>query len=463
MRPLSLVLAIALAPLPACAPDVACQFEAVYQTEQGGILSVDRCSGALMLGDGQRPDRFLSAATGIIASLAWADDDIETEMRQGRYLFEGSFGRWVSASEGSFEGAGVWIADDGEVAARWSAGPRGSIRLVVQGPADADRVSAAFGCRPGERLYGLGARPDGTDHTGKTVLLYSAEQGIGQDDYDLDEFDILRGRLGDSYYPVPWVVGSGGWGVGVMGDEAVEVDLCSPGLSELRFSTWSNRLELLLFPSGSARQAVADWTIATGPPAPTPAWTWGPWIGVQRGTDELLAAADRLRVLGIPATALWAQDWIGGRANPLGGGYDLYYHWEWDPVQYPDLPAAIDSLHDDGYAFLGYFNPFLTEPFDELAIALERGWVPRRESGEPYTFSIVDRFGSVVDLANPEAVDWTFQYLLDAAQMGQDGWMCDFGEWMPFEAQLAGGLTGAQFHNRYPVAWRVVNRAALDA
>jgi hypothetical protein len=43
-------------------------------------------------------------------------------------------------------------------------------------------------------------------------------------------------------------------------------------------------------------------------------------------------------------------------------GFRLSYAWEWDPARYPDLPADIERLHDRGFAFLAYFNPFVPEP-----------------------------------------------------------------------------------------------------
>jgi alpha-glucosidase (family GH31 glycosyl hydrolase) len=67
-----------------------------------------------------------------------------------------------------------------------------------------------------------------------------------------------------------------------------------------------------------------------------------------------------------------------------------------------------------------------------------------------------------VDLTNPAARDWLLDYQLAAArELGIDGWMADFAEWLPVDAQLASGQTGWEFHNRYPLAWQKANRRAL--
>ncbi len=430
----------------------------------GGLLGVDACTSTVSLGDASDPVRWLAPLEGRSA-LAWAVDDVAVSMQQGRYLYDGLFGAWNLAGDGDFADGG-WAADDGSMSLSYSVDVRGAARLSVRGPEDADRVSISFACREGERWYGLGARPDGTDHTGKKSLLVTAEQGIGQVDYPLDEIELIRGRTGDSYFPVPWVVSTSGVGIAIDGTPIASIDLCEPGFLEdsprqLRFEAWGNSMELLLFPEQSPRDAVAAWTLFEGPPAPAPDWAYGPWIGLQRGTEEIHRTAELLRRLRIPTTALWAQDWIGGRENTFGG-YDLPYHWEWDQELYPELPAAIDAIHEQGFAFLSYFNPFITEPHRELEEAIDRGYLPLTPEGEPYTFAIVDRFGSVVDLHDPEARAWAKEFMVAAAEMGHDGWMCDFAEWMPFDAQIGEGLRGQDIHNAYPVLWHELNMEALD-
>ncbi|MEE2829268.1 MAG: TIM-barrel domain-containing protein [Myxococcota bacterium] len=461
---LALLAAASLPLLAACPPtEVPCGLLPVLEDPgSGSELLFDRCTGRLSLEKLDGGESPLPPAPEDSPAIAWTTDELTVSMTQGRYVFDGIWGLWQALGEGRLEEAG-WIVDDNDHPASltWKTGEAGSIELSLEVEGEVDRVSIAFGCRDGERFYGTGARPQGTDHSGETVLLYTAEQGIGQTDFDLDEFDFLRGRTGDSYFPVPWTVTDRGLGAAIGGTPIARMYLCGaeePGV--LRFEAWSNRLDLQLFPAESTRQAVGAWTLTSGPPAPAPDWAYGPWVAVQHGSDELLRSAELLRQQGIPATALWAQDWIGGGQAPLGG-YDLDFHWEWDEELYPDLPEHISHLHDQGLAFLGYFNPFVTDEFDEWTEAQEGDFLPRTPEGATYEFSIVDRQGSVVDLSKPEAYQWTKDYLLAAAEMGQDGWMCDFAEWMPFDAQVHSG-SGQDLHNRYPLLWQQVNMEALE-
>ena len=457
-----ILLSAGLAGCPSATPE--CGLVPVIESVgDGALLAIDQCSGALSLGDTEDPGAWLRPPPEGTPAIAFADDGWTSSMTQGRYVFEGEFGDWQAVGEGDFVGLGSWATSQGDRIARveWLPGPEGSIHVGLQVSGDPSRVSLAFSCNDGERFYGLGARPDGVDHTGTSRLHYTAEQGIGQRDYPLDELDPFEGRIGDSYFPVPWTVTDRGLGVGMGGTDVGRMYLCGadePGV--LRFEAWSDRLDLFLYPAGDPKDAVGRWTLSSGTPAPAPDWAYGPWLASQRGTERLLQTAEDVRRLGIPATAIWSQDWIGGRENPFG--YDLNYHWEWDEETYPDLPGAIETLHERGFAFLGYFNPFITEGFDFYDEAKTFGYMPETPEGEPYEFSIVTRFGSVVDLLDPGAWDWAKAYMEAAPAMGQDGWMCDFAEWMPFDAQLFGGVTGQENHNEYPLLWQRLNMEVLN-
>jgi sulfoquinovosidase len=454
---------VPLAVVGCAAADVPCGLLPVLENSSSTTdLLFDRCTGQFALGSVDTNDSPLPAAPADSPGLAWAVDQIQVTMNQGRYVFDGGFGVWQGLGEGTLE-ANTWQfeSESRPASVEWELGDYGSFKIRLQVQGEVDRVSIAFGCSDGERFYGTGARSQGTDHTGESPLLYVTEQGIGQTDYDLDEFDLLRGRIGDSYFPVPWTVTDRGLGAAIGGTPIARMYLCGeqePGV--LRFEAWSDQIEVQLFPASSPREAVGNWTLSSGPPAPAPAWAYGPWVAVQHGSEELMRSATRLRELGIPASAMWAQDWIGGGSAPLGG-YDLDFHWEWDEDLYPQLPERIDELHGLGFAFMGYFNPFVTDEFDEWNEALASGFLPLTPEGDTYEFTIVDRNGSVVDLSNPEARDWLRSYMTVAAEMGLDGWMCDFAEWMPFDAKVSSG-TGQDLHNEYPLLWQRVNKEALD-
>ncbi|MEZ4434904.1 MAG: glycoside hydrolase family 31 protein, partial [bacterium] len=139
------------------------------------------------------------------------------------------------------------------------------------------------------------------------------------------------------------------------------------------------------------------------------------------------------------------------------------YAWEWDATLYPDLPEDIARLHDRGFSFLAYFNPFVPAPTRMFAEGTAGGWLVEDADGEVITFlDPAFRNAALVDLADPAARDWLRGYQLTAAaELGVDGWMADFAEWLPVEARMHDGESGWRWHNRYPIEWQRANVEAM--
>ena len=76
-----------------------------------------------------------------------------------------------------------------------------------------------------------------------------------------------------------------------------------------------------------------------------------------------------------------------------------------------------------------------------------------------------DRHGftaATVDLSSPAAREWLAQVIADeVAGAGADGWMADFAEGPPPDAQLDGGA-GSEWRVRWPVLWQEVNNRARE-
>jgi len=192
-----------------------------------------------------------------------------------------------------------------------------------------------------------------------------------------------------------------------------------------------------------------------------PDWAFGVWLGVQGGTAHVLEHLQHVKAAGAPVDALWVQDWLGGRSTPFG--YDVLYHWSADPKLYADLGGTIARLHGEGVRFLGYFNSFLEPHFPEFADCAKRGFLVKDASGQPWTAQISTFKCGLVDLSNPDARAYLADRLRAALKLGLDGWMADFGEWLPWDGKIAAPEGAALWHNRYPVEWERLNREAALA
>ena len=317
-------------------------------------------------------------------------------------------------------------------------------------------------CREGEGFFGLGTQAFGMNLRGGTFPLWTQEQGVDKPDnggvFPLNNFPEA------AYAPMGIWHSSEGYSAILGQDIFHELDLCEGDDAVLRLRTYPGLPSLVLVAGDTMRDRLTKITDEyVGRMTELPDWVFGPWNDSVGGPDHLRDLAATLRENDIPSTAIWSEDWIGGEQGVTG--YHLTYAWEWDQAQYPDLPNDIDWLHERGFAFLGYFNPFVpstTRMFEEGA---EGGFLIHDADGGDYIFG--DPFfrdSSLVDLTNEDAVAWLEGYLTTAADdLGIDGWMADFAEWMPHDAVLASGVDAWEYHNRYPLEWQRVNRRIMSS
>jgi alpha-glucosidase (family GH31 glycosyl hydrolase) len=82
-------------------------------------------------------------------------------------------------------------------------------------------------------------------------------------------------------------------------------------------------------------------------------------------------------------------------------------------------------------------------------------------------FFIVHFSSGTIDLTNPKARDWTSRLIrcnilgdqngcdgnATAVSARMDGWMSDFGEYLPWDASLYSGEPASKVHNQFPELW----------
>ncbi len=328
----------------------------------------------------------------------------------------------------------------------------------------ADGVDAAgFGwrCADDTGFFGLGTQVIGLDLRGRRYPLFTQEQGIGKPE-DGQPFPLANVPEA-AYAPMGVWHASDGYSAVVGHDAYSALDLCAADPGRVELESYAALPAFALLPGLDLRARLSALGGYIGRPRDVPDWVFAPWNDAVGGPARLAEVAARLRALDIPSSAIWSEDWIGGTQTATG--FRLSYAWEWDPATYPDLPDDIDALHDQGYAFLAYFNPFVPEPTRMFAEGTAGGWLVEDADGEVIVFrDPAFRPAALVDLTDPGALEWLRGYQVTAARdLGIDGWMADFAEWLPVEAVMDDGTPGWRFHNRYPLAWQQANVDAMQA
>ncbi|MBO6280115.1 MAG: alpha-glucosidase [Bacilli bacterium] len=184
----------------------------------------------------------------------------------------------------------------------------------------------------------------------------------------------------------------------------------------------------------------------------TPDWVNnGAIIAMQGGTDVLRKKYYEAKEKGIKIAALWAQDWCGHVITSFG--YQVYWNWSVDNELYKGIKEFIDELHKDGVKFLGYINTFLKEGAPLYNEAKAMNILVRKKNGSVYLVKSTTFNAGIVDLTNPTGYEWYKNIIKkNMIEFGLDGWMADFGEYLPTDSIVYGGEAD-KLHNKWPTFW----------
>lgn len=337
-------------------------------------------------------------------------------------------------------------------------------QLIFTASHPADRLTIDLDLDPAETLWGGGEQMSHLVLNGRTFPIWTSEPGVGREpgtaltDMASADGSFAGGDYWTTNYPEPTVLSSAGWALSLACAEYCEID-CTQ-LGRLRLHVWASELAVDFY-AGDPASLVQQLGARFGPRQPLPEWSLG---GAVVGLKDSANSFDRLESLigaGAAVSGLWCEDWVGVRETSFGRR--LMWDWQWNADRYPDLPERIAALKARGIRFLGYVNPYLAADGPLFAEAAAQGFFARQlHSDAPYLVDFGEFDAGVVDFTNPAAAAWFAEEVLGKRMLdfGLDGWMADFGEYLPVDLRLYDG-DPMQEHNRWPVRWAEVNRRAV--
>ena len=256
------------------------------------------------------------------------------------------------------------------------------------------------------------------------------------------------------YVAIPFVYGADG--LGLYADTAFDTRFrFNTTGSSFDLATANHPLSLYLFAEADPKAVLSAYTALTGRPQNPPLWTFGPWVTALQGEGAVLDVAHRLRVEGIPASALWVYDQLD-EANNLGWPF-------WFGSYYGDPRSFTDILHREGYKVLTYVHPYVRQqvlPYTTPSPVYNKGVAEKLLATGPDGQPAGPRFELVqtgnIDFTNPAAVDWWQTMITSAVRdQGFDGWMEDFGEWVRDSDRFAAG-NGTTLSELYPLLYHKI-------
>lgn len=315
-----------------------------------------------------------------------------------------------------------------------------------------------------EKIYGCGEQLSYFNLRGKNFPIWTSEPGVGRNKntYTTWQADVKDNAGGDYYttnYPQPTFISTKKYYCHLESTAYLDFDFRNKNFHELQvwdipkyiqFETGENYLEL-----------VEKLTAFLGRQPELPDWVYNGFIlGIQGGTDFVINTMDNMIEKGVPMAALWCQDWQGLRYTSFGKR--LMWNWQWDKEVYPNLDKKIHELKDRGIKFMGYINPYVAVEGDLYKHASEKGYLALNHKGEIYNVDFGEFYCGVVDFTNEEAAQWYKEVIKEnLINFGLDGWMADFGEYLPIDCYLSNGVSAEIMHNAWPAMWAKVNYEAV--
>ncbi len=296
---------------------------------------------------------------------------------------------------------------------------------------------------PGDHFLGLGERFYLADHRGQPKTYdWVEDKGLGQgENTPPGPGNPLPNGPTMTYIPTPWFMSPRGFGLLLSSTFRTVFHLGDETPNSWRFESWTSTLDTTIFVDPNPKNLLEDLTSLTGRPPAIADWVLAPRRRGDPGSGEW----DRLRAANVPTTAIDTA---------------VHYFPAGDGSDHAAMRAITSELHTKGFKAIAYFCPFVSDGwhpvFDDLAAS---GWFVKHPDGTPYTVLDPPYNAAMIDFTNPAAVAWYQAQMQQALVDGWDGWMYDFGEYVPLDAVFANGMTGEEAHNIYPLLYE---KAASD-
>ncbi|MBO7373198.1 MAG: alpha-glucosidase, partial [Oscillospiraceae bacterium] len=320
---------------------------------------------------------------------------------------------------------------------------------------------------PDECCWGCGEQMSYFNLRGRHFPLWTSEPGVGRDKstYVTWRSDVENKAGGDYYntnFPQPTYVSSRHYYLHADTTAYADFDFRHPEFHELQF--WAVPASVRIEAADSFPELLTKESAFFGRQPELPDWVYnGLIIGVQGGSERSFGLLEKTLAHGIPVSGVWCQDWSGKRVTSFGKR--LQWDWHYHHEMYPNLPEEIEKLHARGIKFLGYINPYLVEGGELFQKGLEADVFARRSDGSVYLVDFGEFNCGVIDLTDPKAYNWFKDEVIKACSIdiGIDGWMADFGEYLPTDdIVLHSGKPAMIEHNHWPALWAQCNYDAVS-
>lgn len=384
---------------------------------------------------------YQAATDGVPAVFGEVTHESHTSTTASIDLTDGSFG--VESAHLDIAIVGNELSIDAKVAGPPIA-PEGD-----HAPPGLNLVSMAFKLPADEHFFGLGERLITVDHRGQTYQSWVEEGGVGLGEgVPIGPNNPSPNGPSMSHAPVPFYMSNKGYGAWLDTSFRTGTSFGGERPDATRIWAFEPAMHLRVFVRADPKDALADFTEKTGRarlPAP---WVFGPRRRIDRNAQvNGVPEIQLLRQKGVPCTA--ADD--ATHFLPIGSqvGHEA------------EIQQWTSDLHALGYKAIGYYNSYVsvTDPkaAADYAEGHAKGYFVKLDDGSEFNTFMISagpQTVATIDMTNPDAVTWFGTLLGRSLDLGYDGFMLDFGEYIPPNAKMFDGRAGWEAHNAFPIDYQ---------
>lgn len=323
-------------------------------------------------------------------------------------------------------------------------------------------ATMAFDLDKEEHFFGLGERLVTVDHRGRTYESWVEEGGIGQGEASAPgPNNPAPNGPQMSHAPIPFFLSSRGYALWQDTGFRTGTSFGAERPDAWRLYAAEPALHVSIFVHDAPADSIADFTRKTGRASLPAPWVFGPrrrmdTNAMVQGVPEM----ELLRTRHVPTTA--ADD--ATHFLPIGSQVG----------REAELKDWVGRLHRWGFKAIGYYNAYVSVTDARAAADAQKaraaGYFLKMEDGSEanaFMISAGPQTVATIDMTNPDAVTWYGTILQRALDLGYDGWMLDFGEYVPPHAKTFDGRLGWEEHNLFPTqyqkaAWDYMKRVRGD-
>lgn len=286
-----------------------------------------------------------------------------------------------------------------------------------------------------EHFYGFGEKFGPLDKLGQEVLLWHT--------------DSLSASSAKSYKGIPFFMSTAGYGIYLNTSAKCRFLMGSYHYKAYQMICHDTELDYFFIFGPEMKRILKRYTDITGKTPMLPKWSFGTWMSKNsyRTQEELLSVAHKMREKRIPCDVIHLDvGWFE---------HDWMCDYEFSKERFQDPKAMNEELDELGYRLSVWQLPYFKKDNKLYPEAKRQNLFAQRPDGEVST----PEADGVLDLSNPQTVDWYQGKLKQLLDRGVSVIKVDFGESTEEEAVYHNGMSGRHMHNLYPLLY---NRTAFE-